>query len=160
MDSIRNVLSDRGSWCDIKYFYHVRKITHHAHATWSIRNTRDKSCNIQYRSTRFNNGSSKLIEDIPVKLPWIFPGAPLNFNGAPGNIQGNLRGMGGTYARAGALSRLVWKYERIWLPRIELEENVSISFESPLFGFVRLHWDEYAYMRTLVPESGISGRDK
>ena len=27
---------------------------------------------------------------IPVKLPWIFPGAPLNFNGAPGNIQGNL----------------------------------------------------------------------
>ena len=29
---------------------------------------------------------------IPVKLPWIFPGAPLNFNGAPGNIQGNLTG--------------------------------------------------------------------
>ena len=28
----------------------------------------------------------------PVKLPWIFPGAPLNFNGAPGNIQGNLTG--------------------------------------------------------------------
>ena len=26
---------------------------------------------------------------IPLKLPWIFPGAPLNFNGAPGNIQGN-----------------------------------------------------------------------
>ena len=25
---------------------------------------------------------------IPVKLPWIFPEAPLNFNGAPGNIQG------------------------------------------------------------------------
>ena len=24
-----------------------------------------------------------------VKLPWIFPGAPLSFNGAPGNIQGN-----------------------------------------------------------------------
>ena len=23
-----------------------------------------------------------------VKLPWIFPGAPLSFNGAPGNIQG------------------------------------------------------------------------
>ena len=29
-------------------------------------------------------------EYIPVKLPWIFPGAPLNFNGDPGNIQGNL----------------------------------------------------------------------
>ena len=27
---------------------------------------------------------------IPVKLPWIFPGAPLIFNGAPGNIHGNL----------------------------------------------------------------------
>ena len=27
------------------------------------------------------------------RLPWIFPGAPLNFNGAPGNIQGNLTGM-------------------------------------------------------------------
>ena len=26
---------------------------------------------------------------IPVKLPWIFPGAPLKINGAPGNIQGN-----------------------------------------------------------------------
>ena len=25
-----------------------------------------------------------------VKLSWIFPGAPLTFNGAPGNIQGNL----------------------------------------------------------------------
>ena len=25
-----------------------------------------------------------------VKLPWIFPGAPLTFNGAPRNIQGNL----------------------------------------------------------------------
>ena len=25
-----------------------------------------------------------------VKLPWIFLGAPLIFNGAPGNIQGNL----------------------------------------------------------------------
>ena len=24
------------------------------------------------------------------RLPWIFPGAPLKFNGAPGNIQGNL----------------------------------------------------------------------
>ena len=31
--------------------------------------------------------------DIPVKLPLIFPGAPLIFNGAPGNIQGNLTGM-------------------------------------------------------------------
>ena len=30
---------------------------------------------------------------IPVKLPWLFPGAPLIFNGAPGNIQGNLTGM-------------------------------------------------------------------
>ena len=30
---------------------------------------------------------------IPVKLPWIFPGASLTFNGAPGNIQGNLTGM-------------------------------------------------------------------
>ena len=30
---------------------------------------------------------------IPVKIPWIFPGAPLKINGAPGNIQGNLAGM-------------------------------------------------------------------
>ena len=30
---------------------------------------------------------------IPIKLPWIFPGAPLIFNGAPGNIQGKLTGM-------------------------------------------------------------------
>ena len=28
----------------------------------------------------------------PVKLSWIFPGAKLNFFGAPGNIQGNLTG--------------------------------------------------------------------
>ena len=28
-----------------------------------------------------------------VKLPWMFPGAPLTFNEAPGNIQGNLTGM-------------------------------------------------------------------
>ena len=27
---------------------------------------------------------------IPVKLPWIFPGASLTYSGAPGNIQGNL----------------------------------------------------------------------
>ena len=30
---------------------------------------------------------------IPVTLPWIFPGAPFIFNGAPGNIQGNLTGV-------------------------------------------------------------------
>ena len=30
---------------------------------------------------------------MPAKLPWIFPGAPLHFNGAPGNIQGNLTAM-------------------------------------------------------------------
>ena len=30
---------------------------------------------------------------IPVKLPWIFPGAPLTFYGTPGNIQGNLTGI-------------------------------------------------------------------
>ena len=28
---------------------------------------------------------------IPVKLPCLFPGTPLKINGAPGNIQGNLR---------------------------------------------------------------------
>ena len=32
-----------------------------------------------------------------VKLPWIFPGAPLTFNGAPGNIQGNLDRYGFEY---------------------------------------------------------------
>ena len=32
-------------------------------------------------------------QHIPVKLTWIFPGAPLIFNGAPGNIQGNKPGM-------------------------------------------------------------------
>ena len=30
---------------------------------------------------------------IPVKLPGVFPRAPLKFNGAPGNIQGNLTGV-------------------------------------------------------------------
>ena len=30
---------------------------------------------------------------IPVKLPWIFPGAPLKINRVPGNIQGHLTGM-------------------------------------------------------------------
>ena len=29
----------------------------------------------------------------PVKLPWIFQGAPLQITGAPGNIQGSLTGM-------------------------------------------------------------------
>ena len=28
-----------------------------------------------------------------VKVPWIFPGVPLTFNGTPENIQGNLTGM-------------------------------------------------------------------
>ena len=40
-------------------------------------------------------GSSSFAQirwSIPVKLPWIFPGVPLNFDGAPGNIQGNLTG--------------------------------------------------------------------
>ena len=34
--------------------------------------------------------SEFIMKGIPVKLPWIFPGAPLKINGAPGNIQGNL----------------------------------------------------------------------
>ena len=33
------------------------------------------------------------IFDTPVKLSWIFPGAPLKINGSPGNIQGDLTGM-------------------------------------------------------------------
>ena len=33
---------------------------------------------------------SRLLTHIPLKLPWIFPGAPLIFNGALGNIQSNL----------------------------------------------------------------------
>ena len=32
-------------------------------------------------------------ESRAVELTWIFPGAPLTFNWAPGNIQGNLTGM-------------------------------------------------------------------
>ena len=34
----------------------------------------------------------KFVDDnsITVKLPWIFPEAPLKFNGAPGNIQDNI----------------------------------------------------------------------
>ena len=31
---------------------------------------------------------------MPVKLPWIFPGAPLKVNGDPRNIQGNVTGLG------------------------------------------------------------------
>ena len=37
--------------------------------------------------------TSGKVSFIPVKLPWIFPGAPLTFNEAPGNVQGNLTGM-------------------------------------------------------------------
>ena len=39
---------------------------------------------------------------IPVQCPWIFLGAPLKFNGAPGNIQGNLTGMVTSHERYGA----------------------------------------------------------
>ena len=35
-------------------------------------------------------GESDKLSSRPVKLPWIVPGAPLTFHGAPGNIQGNL----------------------------------------------------------------------
>ena len=31
-----------------------------------------------------------MVYSIPVKLPWIFPGAPLVINGASGNVLGNL----------------------------------------------------------------------
>ena len=39
------------------------------------------------------SGLYKGTVSIPVKLPWIFLGGPLETNGAPGNIQGNLTGM-------------------------------------------------------------------
>ena len=41
----------------------------------------------------FTLNKSCLSLSLPVKLPWIFPGAPLKFNGAPGNIQCNWTGM-------------------------------------------------------------------
>ena len=34
-----------------------------------------------------------LLDSYLSRLPWIFPGAPFTFNGAPGNIHGNLTGM-------------------------------------------------------------------
>ena len=34
-----------------------------------------------------------MTKNIRVKLPWIFPGAPLKINGAPRKIQGNLTGV-------------------------------------------------------------------
>ena len=34
------------------------------------------------------NANSGIVYLYLSKLPWIFPGAPLTFNGAPGNIQG------------------------------------------------------------------------
>ena len=37
--------------------------------------------------------STQFTLHMPVKLPWIFPGAPLKINGAPKNIQGNLTGI-------------------------------------------------------------------
>ena len=40
-----------------------------------------------------NSASRSEVSRIPVKLPWIFPAAPLKINGAPGNIQGNLTAM-------------------------------------------------------------------
>ena len=42
-------------------------------------------------STFIKNLFQHLIRDAYLsRIPWIFPGAPLIFNGAPGNIQGNL----------------------------------------------------------------------
>ena len=43
------------------------------------------TCDYTWLEQRYKN-------TIPVKLPWIFPGAPLKVNEAPGNIQGNLTG--------------------------------------------------------------------
>ena len=57
-----------------------------------------------------NAGNLSRDGSITVKLPWIFPGAPLNLNGAPGNIQGNLTG--------------IWKFN------VKLVIELSNSFRS------------------------------
>ena len=41
----------------------------------------------------FNGAPGNIQGNTHVKLPWIFPGTPLKVNGAPGNIQGNLTGI-------------------------------------------------------------------
>ena len=69
---------------------------------------------------------------IPVKLPWIFPGVPLSFNGASGNIQ--------------SYFTVMWVIE-LWTivetPRISFERNsieygylrfINVRFQSHEFG--------------------------
>ena len=46
-------------------------------------------CTIIQHSNVITSAVSKRIARV-VKLPWIFPGASLKVNGAPGNIQGSL----------------------------------------------------------------------
>ena len=55
---------------------------------------------------------------IIVKLPRIFPGAPLTFNGAPGNIQGNIDSYADSMPHSVPCGWDYWpkrrSYQRIW----------------------------------------------
>ena len=46
------------------------------------------------------------VQGTPVKLPWIFPGAQLKYNGAPGIMQGRLTPLPGHSMHARLLCQL------------------------------------------------------
>ena len=52
------------------------------------------------------------------RLPWIFMGAPLTFNGAPGNNQGNLTALTMSWWPGGGRSQRISSQDQLHEPRI------------------------------------------
>ena len=71
-----------GCWKDYQWSLEISRNFHRSH-----------ECTAAYLQSNADEASLNLnLDQAPIKLPWIFLGAPFKVNGAPRNIQGNLGG--------------------------------------------------------------------
>ena len=95
---------------------------------------------------------------LPVKLPWIFPGAPLIFNGAPGNIQGNLTGMDIPAFHATLYLALMIKSKGVCCI-LKQNDHVVTGISCYLYLFkndiICILWQYYIYLAPIILQNAI-----
>ena len=106
------------------------------------------------------------------KLLWIFPGAPLNFNGAPGNIQGNLRQLWGNWLTSVLIhNALLWpmqKYIKFSISSFTITKHIeNLHHNAQSCYIIVLQWNIsqmrqvifcklYCFPRYSIPSSHVS----
>ena len=103
-----------------------------------------------------------------IKLPWIFLGAPLNFNGAPRNMHGNLDKYAYIHCTAHTTAKMLGQHKAIiWTNAGNSNSNLGNKLKWKLnrnpFIFVQENALEYAVWKMaaiLSPPQCVKNRSK